>query len=221
MKSLNQKGRVTILLILFVLVCLLFIISTSFGFWAFSQRGTYKNHSDQLVASAVNKAKQDQLAIDSKQFAEEAKQPLTVYHGPSTLGSISLSYPKTWSMYVDASGNSGNAMDIFASPNQVPSVSVQSNVFALRVSVVSQTYDQVVQNLNNNLTQKLITVSPYSLKKLPNVVGVKVVGQVLQNKNGEMIILPLRSQTIEIWTEAQQFVADFENNILPNFSFQP
>jgi hypothetical protein len=33
--------------------------------------------------------------------------------------------------------------------------------------------------------------------------------------------LPLRSQTVKIWTEGSQYGGDFNKYILPNFSFSP
>jgi hypothetical protein len=36
-----------------------------------------------------------------------------------------------------------------------------------------------------------------------------------------MVVLPLRSQTLQIETAGSQFLGDFNNNILPNFSFSP
>jgi hypothetical protein len=36
-----------------------------------------------------------------------------------------------------------------------------------------------------------------------------------------MVVLPLRSQTVQIWTEGTQYVDDFNKLILPNFSFSP
>jgi hypothetical protein len=66
-----------------------------------------------------------------------------------------------------------------------------------------------------------LQVSAYSLPKLPKVVGVRVVGQLQQDQSVDMVVLPLRSQTLEIWTEGSQYANDFNSYILPNFSFAP
>jgi hypothetical protein len=53
------------------------------------------------------------------------------------------------------------------------------------------------------------------------VTGVRVDGQIADNIQGSMIILPLRDKTQEIWTESNSFLPDFNNNILPNLTFSP
>jgi hypothetical protein len=36
-----------------------------------------------------------------------------------------------------------------------------------------------------------------------------------------MILVPLRANTLEVWTEGTAAQADFDTNILPNLSFAP
>jgi hypothetical protein len=107
----------------------------------------------------------------------------------------------------------------------VPSISSPASLFAVRIQVVGQPYDQVLATITNQLKSSSNSVpptyTPYALPKVPKAIGVKLVGTLPDQKQGEMVILPLRSQTIKIWTESDQFKADFENNILPNFSFVP
>ena len=106
-------------------------------------------------------------------------------------------------------------------PGVVPGVTNQASVFALRVQVVKQTYSQVLQSFTSQQQTGKLSVSAYALPKLPKVVGVKVTGEITQGKTATMIVLPLRSDTLKIWTEGTQFVEDFNTSILPNFSFLP
>ncbi|HET6924908.1 MAG TPA: hypothetical protein VFH39_03710 [Candidatus Saccharimonadales bacterium] len=102
----------------------------------------------------------------------------------------------------------------------MPGTSDQSSTFALRTQVVGQAYSDVLQNINNTQGDK---VTPYSLPKLPKIVGVRVDGPLLndQTKSGSTIILPLRDKTLLVWTESSQFMGDFNNYILPNLTFSP
>jgi hypothetical protein len=93
--------------------------------------------------------------------------------------------------------------------------------FALRVQVSSQSYSDILGQYQNQQQTGTVTVKPYSLPKVPSVVGVEVTGQLINNVSGTQVILPLRNQTILIWTEGTQYLNDFNNNILPNFSFSP
>jgi hypothetical protein len=41
------------------------------------------------------------------------------------------------------------------------------------------------------------------------------------NSTGTMVLLPMRDKTLEIWTEAPAYLADFNTYILPNITFSP
>lgn len=131
-------------------------------------------------------------------------------------------YPKTWSVYVN-NVSSNEPVDGYGYPGQVPGNSGGSNptAYALRFQINGSSYSQVLQQFQSQLQQKTITITPFSPKNVPKVSGVRIDGAIEQNIQGSMILLPLRNMTLEIWTEAPQFEADFNNNILPNFSFSP
>jgi len=39
---------------------------------------------------------------------------------------------------------------------------------------------------------------------------------------GSMVLVPLRDKTLKIWTEADEtYLKDFNENILPNYTFEP
>lgn len=221
MNSRNEQGSVNILVLPLVLVSLALIAVAAVAFWAYQGRQDYKNNVDQKVAVAVVKAKQQQTTEDGKKFAEQEKQPLRTYKGPEAYGSLSVSYPKTWSAYVDTSANSNAPVNGYFQPSTVPGVSDQTATFALRVQVLSQSYDTVLSTFSGLVQTGKVKVSPYSLPKVPSVVGSRIDGQIAPNKNGSMVVLPLRDKTIQISTESSDFEKDFDTNILPNFSFIP
>jgi len=218
MKKHNQDGAVNTLLLPLILAIVFFFGSLGFGYWAFSERQDYKDNSDQKVAVAVKAAKQAEAAKKDLQYAEAAKLPNKTYTGPEQYGSIVLLYPKTWSAYVDASGKGTAALDGYFNPDVVPATDDNANTFALRVKVINQSYSSVLSGFQS---RKQTTITPYSLPKVPQVVGVKVVGQIDDKKQGTMVILPVRDKTLEISTEVANFQADYDNIILPNVTFAP
>ena len=220
MKRLDQNGEGPWLL-LFVIFLMLFVFSAAFAVWAYQGRQDYKNNVDQKVALAVNAAKKQQNATDSKNFTEAEKQPLRAYKGPEAYGSLLINYPKTWSAYVDDTGNNQTPVNGYFHPATVPSTSNQDAVFALRVQVVAQAYSEVVAQLTNQNSQQKFTVAPYSAPKVPKVVGIRIDGQLSETKTGSMVVLPLRDKTLELSTESQDFESDFNTYILPNFTFIP
>lgn len=220
MKRLNQQGM-SALLLPFIIVVVLLLATGGFAVWAYQGKQKYQYHADQVVASAVSVAKANQSKTDQAQYNELEKQPYVTYTGPEAYGSIKVTYPKTWSSYVDTSGSGVNqaAVDGYFYPGTVPSITAKDSVFALRLEVVQSGYSQVLQTLSGQQTPP--TSSPYALPKVPSVIGVKLVGSLGNNKTGTMVVLPLRDKTLEIWTEGQQFTNDFNNIILPNLTFSP
>lgn len=217
----DQRGALNILVIPLILLLLFLATSLGFGIWAYGSRQDYKDNVDQKIAAAVKVAQGQQQQTDAKQYAEQAKQPYDSYIGPSAFGNINLKYPKTWSAYVVEDATNSNPIDGFFHPNFVPDATRNQNNFALRVQVTQTSYDNVLQQYGGQVDSKQLTVAPYSLPKVPSVVGSRLEGQLDEGKQGVMIVLPLRNMTLKIWTESNDFKADLDNNILPNFTFQP
>lgn len=227
MSSMNihmgERGEMNVLLIPVILLALLFIGAGAFGVWAFSGQQHYKNDTDAIVASAVNANTSTIQAQDAKQYAEEAKNPLTVYVGPDAYGSVRVSYPKTWSAYVDTT-NTSTPLDAFFHAQYVPSTTSQ-DTYNLRVQVNAQPYSQVLNQYSGQIQNGQMTAAPYSLPKVPKIIGTMLKGPINPNNpnvtSGELILLPLRSTTLEVWTESNTYLPDFNTYILPNLTFSP
>ena len=193
-----------------------------FAGWAYMSRQDYKDNVDTKIKAAVVVAKQQESTAKDKQFVEKEKNPLRTYKGPDAYGGVTIMYPKTWSAYVaDTGRNSSTPVDGYFHPGTVPSVEDQNSTFALRLQVVGQPYATVLQRLSSLQKSGKTRVVPYALPKVPSVVGVRATGTLPNNKLGSIVILPLRSQTIELWSEGSQHQNDFDNIILPNASFLP
>ncbi len=217
----NQDGAVSGVAVSLVF-CIIFLLGAiGFGAWAYSSRQDYKDNSDQKSAVASAAAVKQEDAKKDKQFAEDYKKPLKTYDGPDETGSLHVEFPKTWSGYVADSSSSSNATtDGYFAPGVVPSKDDQNSVFALRFALLGQPYADVVKSLPGS-QDGTVSVKAYSLPKLPKVVGIQATGKIDNQKDATMVILPLRSQTLEIWTDGSQYLNDFNNYILPNFSFAP
>lgn len=219
MKRLSGDVRgsaATILTIALLALCLAGAVG--FALWAFSGRQDCKNNVDAKIAVAVEANTKKVQADDAAAFAEESKNPLKTFVGPEAFGTVNIVYPKTWSAYT-ATGNSTTPVNFYAHPDIVPSVDSETSTFALRVQVVEQKYSSVLQQYASQQKQGKLTVKPYTLPKVPGVTGVRLDGQLTQNKQGSMVVLPVRDKTLKIWTESSAYLNDFNEKILPNASF--
>lgn len=219
----GQRGEFNLLAIPLFFMVVLFFGAAAFGYWAWTGRQDYKNNADQKIAAAVETAVSQNSVKKDKEFAEKEKSPLDIYEGPSAYGSVKIAYPKTWSVYVHSPTSNPQPLDAYFSPLAVPSVTDNSSVYALRVKVLTSSYATVVKAMDNNIKAGKVRATPFALEKVPDVVGLRADGEILQNRklNGAMIVLPMRDKTLQVWTEDAQLINDFNNIIIKNMSFSP
>ncbi len=220
MKRLNNSGKVDVWLIGFILTTLLFIGASSFAVWAYMGRQDYKDNVDQKISVAVKEANEELEAKKEAEFIEREKKPLRTYNGPAAYGSLTVKYPKTWSVYADETGSGGTAVSGYMQPKFVPGIKSGNN-YALRFEVVERDYASEVKKLADGVKKGTVRAKPYRSKSDPSSIGMRYEGEIAKDKQGVLILLPLRDKTIRLWTEANQFVGDYNTIILPNFSYIP
>ncbi len=220
MRKLDQRGSLAMVLTL-VLCILLLLGAAGFGFWAFASRQDYKNNVDAKISAAVAVAKKQEDGVKDNEFTEKEKNPLREYVGPAAFGSIHLKYPKTWSALIDESAGDSVRLNGYLHPNVIPGLQA-TTAFALRFQVSAASYDQEVQTFQASAQSGTVKVSAFKLPSVPNSsVGARVDGAITAQKQGSMVLLPLRDRTLKIWTESPDYKGDFDNIILPNMSFSP
>lgn len=221
MRKLNQTGS---LLVPFILVLLLMLGAAGFGAWAFMGRQDYKTNSDAKSAVAVKKALVVEDAKKEAEFAQAIKSPVKSYKSPATFGSLAFEYPKTWSAYISEAGTGSTPINGYFSPNYVPDTQYSGTSFALRIQVINTPYTQLLKSYDSSVKTGKVSVAPYRAAKVPNTLG-SIVSGILDtsrlNTNLVMVMMPVRDKTIEIWTEGPDYAKDFNEIVLPSFSFEP
>ena len=209
----NHNGNVSSVVLLVVATLLLVLVSI----FAVIQTGNvskYKNNANQLIASAVVQAKSAQQTLDNASYQKQIQSPFASYLGPASYGSISFSYPKNWSSYIN---NTSDGIDGYFYPGSLPSVDdASASNYSLRINVVNASYSDTL----NTYSSSDASVVPYSLPKVQCNIGVQIKGKLNNGKTGTLIILPLRTQTLRIWTEGGGFNNEF-NQILSSLTFIP
>jgi len=221
MIRINKAGFISGMAISTIGLSIVAIIALAFAAWAYNGKEKYENHADALVASAVQAERAKEAAIKDQQFKVEEQYPYQTYVGPEQYGSVSVSYPKTWSGYVDTTGADGNPVDGYFGPGVLPALTGANSIFALRLQINPQSYSSNLASYTSQQQSTNLTITPYSLKRVPSVVGVMIQGAIAQGLQGILIILPIRTVTLEIWTDSMQYANQFTNQILPSVTFNP
>ncbi len=214
MKTSPESGAVNPLLISNLLTGLMVLVLTGATIWLFMGYTDYKSNSDQKVASAVASAKKEQLQIDEKSFLEKEKLPTRTYTGPADLGSVSLQYPRTWSVYV---GQQVGALEVYMHPDVVPPVS-NTQPFATRVVVEDKPYETVLKAYDALVKKGDLRSNPVTIEGFS---GIRLDGKFTKEREGSAVVFKVRDKTLTVATDASAYRNDYDNTILKSLKFNP
>lgn len=215
-----RSGDVSAALILAITFGILFISVAVLSAILFSSKNDLQKNVDSKVAAAVDIAKKEEDQIKSAEFAELEKQPNRQFQGDATYGLVTFSYPKTWSALTNETSSSP-VSSIFH-PISIPASGNSNNFsYALNVRVTNQGYDKTIDSYKNSVKNGKLTSVPFRAKNVPNVVGTRFEGEIAVNKQGSIVVLPLRDKTIFLWTEGKDYLGDFNNTVLESLTFVP
>lgn len=212
----HHKG----LLIGLIVAVVLLIGAIVFGVWSFMERQTYKNETDRIVAEEVEAAVAANTETLEAEFEQREKEPLTTYSGPSALGSIRISYPKTWSAHAIENDRGNTPLEGYFHPNYVPDVSGDENI-ALSIEVVNRDYESSISQFDRAVNRNEVSVSPIDAVNVSGVLGTRIDGEIDRDTQGSVVLFELRDKTLVLRTESNEFIDDFNSIILENLEFNP
>ncbi len=211
MIKLNKKGTLNPLVIPLVFAVLLFIACGALAFVNYTKYVDQRDNNQPKIEAAVKSAEDAQEKKLEAEFVEREKNPNDTYVSPSEFGSVSLTYPKTWSAYFDKSSE----LDFYAHPKYVPATDIN---YALRMSVVSREFSSEIKSYDAQVKKGDLKASSVAVA---GVKGVRLDGLLSKDQEGSMVIFPLRDKTLRVWTENKEFRGDFNNIVLKKLTFQP
>ncbi len=217
----QPRKRLNGLLIPFILAVLFLMGAIGFAIWAYMGMQDYKSNVQPKIDQAVAIAEEKTKTAKDAEFVEKEKSPVRTYKAPQTAGSLVITYPKTWSAFVEESDKNNELVNGYFHPSYVPAAESGTD-FALRVEVVSQAYDQVLKQFEGKVKTGKLKISAYKAPKMAaSSVGARVDGEINTGQQDSMVIFPLRDKTIMISTESAQFLGDFNDIVLANLTFEP
>lgn len=221
MKKHNQLGAIQTAAIIAVVTSVLFVLSLVIAIVFYMGKSDLQKNIDTKVQAGVEvEAKKIEIAMEG-QFAEKEKSPTKSFAGPSTIGSVTFNYPKTFSAYVEESQSGSTRLNGFFHPNIVPKDDPKV-LFALRVQVVSTAYEAELKSFANAISSGKAKSKPFTAAAVPDVLGIRIDGEIASGgKQGSLILLPVRDKTLRIWTESAESVPDFDTYVVPSITFVP
>lgn len=193
------------------------LVFGSIMIWALVNYNDQKNNVDSKIAAGIEQGKKEQKEKDQAIFDEKEKDPLKEFIGPQDLGRVNFKYPKTWSVYVDKNGTGNGGYEAYMNPDFVPNIQGQNAKFALRVSIVNQSYDQVLDQYaglvrQGKLRSSSITTSGFN--------GNRLDGNFSTTLQGSAVIFKIRDKTLILRTDSPTFQPDFDEKVVKTLTFQ-
>lgn len=213
MHKLNQSGLVNPLLIPLILVGIISVGFAGATIKFYNDFTDQRDNNQPKIEAAVDEATTQQKQQLEAEFTEREKQPYKTITGPSEFGSVRLTFPKTWSSYVEQGGTVD--YDFYSHPNYVPEENVN---YALRMSVVQGNFADEVEEYDNQVEEGELRARSI---RISGVTGTRLDGFLEKDQEGSMVLFPLRDKTLRVWTESKNFRKDFDNIILKHLSFVP
>jgi len=205
------------LLIPTIVLAVLVIGFGSLAIWAYLGYNDQKTNVQAKVDVAVADAKKSQSDSDQAKYLEQEKQPYRTFQGPSELGGVSFSYPKTWSVYVDKDGAAGGVYEAYLQPGIVPPLSSQTP-YATRVSIGATSYESTLTSYSGLVKSGKLKSTPVTINGQD---GTRLDGDFTTKVQGSMVIMKIRDKTLKVFTEAPVFANDYNNAVLSTLKFNP
>lgn len=213
MQKLNQKGILNPLVIPLVIAVVLVIVASVMAVMYYGKYVDQRDNNQPVIEKAVSDAEEAQKEKLEADFAEREKLPTSSYTSPSELGSVKLTFPKTWSSYVSV--ESGSQMNFYGHPNFVPATNVN---YALRMSVVDRSFADEMRQYDALVKKGDLKATSVQVS---GVKGSRLDGFFRKDQEGSMVVFPLRDKTLRVWTENVEFRGDYDKIVLKNLTFVP
>lgn len=209
----NQSGIANPLLISTIVLAVFLMATSIFSVWAFVSYLDYKNNTQPKIDGAVAEARQIQKDEDEKAFLEREKQPVRQLVSPSDVGSVTIDYPKTWSVYVDAAAK--GLYIAYLHPGAVHPISNRTP-YAVKILVEPKPYEQILKTYASLIKNGSLKASPISIK---GENGTRLDGTFANKFRGSVVIFKVRDKTLRVFTESDTFRPDYNGIILPSLKF--
>lgn len=214
--SMNERGSVNPLLIASIL---LGVVAAGFAgafIWAYGNYMDQRDNVNDKVAVAIESAKKEQSEADDKKLVEALKEPYSQLVGPDDLGRVTLSYPKTWSLYLAKDG-SDSTYEAYLHPGGVPAIAT-TQAYATRVTVSKTSYEDSIGSYASAVKKGDLKSTPITIG---NFTGIKLVGTFSAARSGTAVVFKVRDKTLTVATDSATYQKDYDNVIVKSLDFNP
>lgn len=196
-------------IIIYVLGFLVVALGALAG-WSLYSYHQERTTVQQQIDAAVKEAKQEQKEADEARFEEQRKKPYRTYEMPEVFGVVSISFPKTWNVYVEDTTSGTTLVDVIMHPRIIRMQKGVDDPKAFRLQLVDRLFEDATNNYRSKVDRGDLNANTITVSGLE---GVRYEGNIENEHTGSLVALPFRDKTILMWTESRKFESEF-NTIL-------
>ncbi len=204
----DQKGNTTTVIV--ATLSFLTIVLLALSGWALYKYHEERTTVEEQIEEAVAEARELQRAEDEERFKEERQNPFRSYSAPGVFGSIDISVPRDWNMYVEEDVSSRTQIDLTVHPVIVREESGSESPHAFRMQLSDRLYQDVMRNYQRDVDRGDLSSRAINVSGLE---GVRLTGQISRDHRGVLVVLPYRDKTILLWTEGNRYLDEFDEII--------
>ena len=201
-------------IVIIILLSLLLVGALLLSFYLYTEYVAASTNLESQVKSAVLDAVKEREDELEAEFAEREKTPTRSFSGPENYGSLTVEYPKTWSVYVSNDASDGKTFQAYLHPREIPPIS-DSTILALRIKIEDATLETVSKRYASALKKGTVQSSAVSVN---GVDATRYDGQITNNFVGSVVIFRIRDKVVTLETDAEAYREDF-NKILETLTF--
>lgn len=222
LQKLMQGGRLIFIGLIVVLVAVLVFMASSLTS-ARAEANELRANTEAQIAAREAEIRKDERAAADAEWTEREKYCNSggrgnSFVGPDDYGRFGFYHPCTWAIYVSQPARQGGNFEAIFHPRKI--VSGSDEVYALRFSILNQSYDSVLQQRQSAVMAGLVTQTSFSnvinpgTSKEYTITGQRFDGQIMNGvAGGAEVIFRIRDKTAIVRTDSGLFKEDFERLI--------
>lgn len=191
------------------------VIFAGLAVWAFLNYKDQKDNVDQRISSETSAALREQAERHAGDIERVKNDPYSEWTGPEDYGSLSVKYPRDWSVYVHKDAVKGGDYEAMLNPGYVGFPS-NTSINALNFFVIDSDYDTVVSKYLPKVRSG--DLKSTSIRLNGDVNGTRLEGNFTNDLRGAAVIFKIRDKTAFLRTDAEVFIEYF-NEIVESINF--
>lgn len=203
--------------IVIVVLAMILVVFIGLFIWKMVENDELVTTRNSAIDMAVAEAEDAVRVEEAKKYAEQKKYPYESFTGPTKYGQVSFEYPKTWNVYIESDASDGGDFEAYFAPQQVDTVGEDSSIYALRMTISTQPYEDIIEDLQDQVDDDDVEFDVERVDIVNEKTGKKTSVQKYtgtlpdtEDFNGYIVVYQIRDKTVILQTDSVKFKSEYD-----------